>query len=81
MWDRRLISTTMSQGEDFLQKFVNHEKKGVPAGAGKDDKGGFDMARLCVSPVVFTAKITSDVMQSAPQYLAVDRRQDMIVLI
>ena len=35
----------MSQGEEFLHKFVNYEKKGVPAGAGKDDKGGFDMVR------------------------------------
>lgn len=36
----------MSQGEEFLQHFVNHEKTGVPAGAGKDDKGGFDMVRI-----------------------------------
>ena len=49
LWYRRLISNAMSQGEDFLQKFVNHEKKGVPAGAGKDDKGGFDMVRLFCS--------------------------------
>lgn len=43
---RRLFTNAMSQGEEFLHKFVNHEKKGVPEGAGKDDKGGFDMVRI-----------------------------------
>ncbi len=46
LWGRRLITNAMGKGEDFLQSFINHEKKGVPAGAGKDDKGGFDMVRL-----------------------------------
>ncbi|CAL8468705.1 g8245 [Coccomyxa elongata] len=43
---RRLFTNAMSQGEEFLHNFVNYEKKGVPDGAGKDDKGGFDMGRM-----------------------------------
>ena len=42
---RRAYASTMSEGESYLQKFINHERKGVPAGAGTDSKDGFDMVR------------------------------------
>ena len=41
----RAYASTMSQGETYLQRFINHERKGVPAGAGTDSKDGFDMVR------------------------------------
>ena len=44
----RAFASTMSEGECYLQKFVNHERKGVPAGAGTDSKDGFDMVRAAL---------------------------------
>jgi hypothetical protein len=35
--------STMGHGEEFLNRFVNYERKGVPSGAGTDTKDGFDL--------------------------------------
>lgn len=37
------MTSAIGQGEEYLQNFVNFERSGVPDGAGRDNKDGFDM--------------------------------------
>lgn len=43
---RRAVTTAVSAGEEFLQSLVNHERTGVPAGAGTNTSCGFDLVTL-----------------------------------
>lgn len=42
----RALSSSPQSGEELLDMLVNHERTGVPAGAGSDTKAGFDLVRL-----------------------------------
>ena len=45
--ERRAVVTAVSAGEETLQSLVNHERTGVPAGAGTNTSRGFDLVRQC----------------------------------
>ena len=45
--ERRAVVTSVSAGEEILQSLVNHERTGVPAGAGTNTSRGFDLVRDC----------------------------------
>lgn len=45
--ERRAVVTAISAGEEILQSLVNHERTGVPAGAGTNTPRGFDLVTHC----------------------------------